>query len=101
LRVDDARFFESIPAVTTELHFWLPFQIIMRPHKQIAALGACASWVQARVLDIVAVSSRPFVARAAARREQVVRPVSYVSRFSPKNYSYCPAIITAQRGKKP
>jgi hypothetical protein len=76
LRVDNARFFESVPAVTTELHFWLPFQIIMRPLKQIATLGASASWVQARVLDIAAVLSRPFLAWAAARREQLVRPVS-------------------------
>jgi len=84
LRVDDARFFESIPAVTTKLHFWLPFQIIMRPLKQNATLGARANWAQARVLDIVAVLSRPFLAGAAARREQLVRPVSYVRRSPPE-----------------
>jgi len=56
--------------------------------------------VQAKQLDIVVVLNRPFSAWAASRREQLVRPVSYVSR-SPQDYSYCPAIITAQRRKKP
>jgi len=72
----------------------------MRSLEQSATLEAGASWVQARALDIAAVLSRPFLAWVAARREQLVRPVSYVSR-SPQNYSYCPAIITAQRRKKP
>ena len=38
LRVDDARLFESVPAITTKLHFLLPFHIIMPPPARFAAL---------------------------------------------------------------
>jgi hypothetical protein len=71
----------------------------MRPLEQIATLGASASWVQARSLDIVAVLSRPFLAWAAARREQLVWPLPYVSR-SPQNHFLLPGDYNSATPKK-
>jgi len=52
------------------------------------------------VLDIVAVSSRPFLAwRRRDESNWCGRSPTWA--VLPQNYSYCPAIITAQRRKKP
>jgi hypothetical protein len=100
LRVDDAWFLEPVPAVTTKLHFWLPFQIIVRPLKQIATLGAGASRVQARVLDIVAVLSRPFPCLGGSATRAIGATGLLRKPFSPETI-LIGRIIAAPRRKKP